>query len=310
MGRIVSEITEASNIKSRTTRQGVLTALTQLLSRLRTVARMPANGLVCFVGDGVDVVMEPPEPVSAYLYRCGSTPEVGPLKDMLEEKEIYGLIVIDRAEATLGWLRGSTVIPAENMASHLMGKHDAGGQSQHRFERIMEGEEKAWYRRVAEQARLLFGPRLDTLLGILVGGPGDTKNRFLLDGGLDYRLAQSIRRPTYPTCYTEEYGLRELVNAATPALKDSVLAQERRTVQRFLDGARTGKAIYGYQQIGEALTQGRVDTLILSRACTDAEALATMARDTGATVVLVGTGTDEGVTLLRGFGGAGATVRW
>lgn len=72
---------------------------------------------------------------------------------------------------------------------------------------------------------------------------------------------------TFDLCYTEEFGIRELLEKAAPLLKDVELMKEREAVQRFLkelikeDG---GLACYGEKEVLEALMMGAVDTLIVS----------------------------------------------
>jgi len=46
-------------------------------------------------------------PITTFLYRCDSSFYLEPLMDMLLEREIYGLFLIDRRECTIGLLKGS-----------------------------------------------------------------------------------------------------------------------------------------------------------------------------------------------------------
>lgn len=308
-GMIGSEAVKAENIKSRVTRNGITSSLTTLLTRLRQVKTIPPNGMAFFVGSDVDVVIEPPEPLTSSLYRCGSGFILDPLLEMLEEREVYGLIVMDRSEATLGILRGTRVTLLDNFSSNLPGKHNKGGQSQHRFERTMENESVAFYRKTAERALNLFGTK--TLNGILVGGPGSTKDAFLEEGELDYRLKQKVVRPTFSTGYTDETGLKELVSAAAESLQGMKLGREQKAVREFLTLAKTGSlAAYGSQEVREALARGRVRTLLISKDHPDAADLSDQGDKTGATVLIVSADTDEGNALLRGFGGVGAILRY
>ncbi|MEM3795078.1 MAG: peptide chain release factor aRF-1, partial [Thermoprotei archaeon] len=113
------EASTASNIKSKTTRKNVLDAIESILQRLKLFREPPSNGLVIFCGaiprggpgtEKMEIyVLEPPLPINIYLYRCDSKFVIEPLKKLVEEKDIYGLIVMDRAEATFAILRGRNV---------------------------------------------------------------------------------------------------------------------------------------------------------------------------------------------------------
>src|SRR2546425_743847 len=92
------EYSQSSNIKSSTTRKHVMQAIESIINRLKEYRMPPPNGLVCFVGHksvGADqtkmvaYVLEPPEPVQSFLYRCDSRFYTEPLHEMLAEKEGY-----------------------------------------------------------------------------------------------------------------------------------------------------------------------------------------------------------------------------
>ncbi|MCK5414980.1 MAG: peptide chain release factor aRF-1, partial [Thermoplasmata archaeon] len=140
-----NEYAQSQNIKSRVTRKNVMWAIESLLNRLKMYKRPPSNGLAMFVGHmdvGKDVavpvsyVLEPPTPIRVSAYRCDNQFWLEPLEDLLVEHDLYGLIVIDRSEATLGWLRGKHVEKISNIQSLVPSKHGRGGQSQRRFERL------------------------------------------------------------------------------------------------------------------------------------------------------------------------------
>jgi len=106
--QLKDEFGQCANIKSKQTRTNVQSAISSILSRLKYYKRPPAKGLAVFCGtvklygDRTDLqctIIEPPEPLNLYMYRCSSNFELDPLKQMLEEKYVYGLLVLDRREA-------------------------------------------------------------------------------------------------------------------------------------------------------------------------------------------------------------------
>lgn len=304
VNRIRNELTLAGNVKSRTTRQSVEDALTGLLGALRAISATPPKGLVCFSGDGDVTVLEPPDPVGVYLYRCESKFVLEPLEAMAESKQLFGLVVMDRGGGTVGLLHGTQIKPLWSHESGVQGKHDAGGQSAHRYERIIEHQAHFWYETVASKANAAFLPLLDELSGIIVGGPGATKDTWLVEEMLDYRLRAKLIVPTFNTGYTDEYqGLKELVAAAGASIQGLEIEKERQVLQRFFAGVRTGESVYGPAVVEAALRSGRVSTLIV----TDLTADAFMAGS--AAVVVVSSETDEGKRFV-GMGGVGALLRW
>jgi peptide chain release factor subunit 1 len=276
MAYLRNEYAQSSNIKSRTTRKNVMWAIESLMGRVRQFKEVPKNGVAFFVGSkavGADksvpvtYIVEPPETLNTYLYRCDSTFFLDPLLEMIHEPELWGLIVMDRAEATLGFLRGKRIETLRNKQSQVPSKHGRGGQSQHRFERLIEHAAHDFFVRVGEIANELFLPKKDSLKGILVGGPGATKDFFVKEGFLHYELQQKVVQPLFDTGYTDEYGLKELVEKATQTLHGLEIHDEKRLVQRFLNEVRkseAGLAAYGEAEVLGALDVGAVDTLLVS----------------------------------------------
>ncbi len=276
MSYLRNEYAQSSNIKSRTTRKNVMWAIESLMGRVRAFKEPPANGVAFFVGskavgadksEPVTFIVEPPEPLNTYLYRCDSSFFLDPLLAMVHEPEIWGLIVMDRAEVTIGFLRGKRVETLRNRQSLVPSKHGRGGQSQHRFERMIEHAAHEFFVKIGEMANELFLPRKDDLKGILLGGPGATKEYFYKENYLHYELQAKVVQPLFDTGYTDEYGLKELVEKATQTLHGLELTEEKRIVQRLLTEIRKaeqGLAAYGERDVIHALELGAVDTLLIS----------------------------------------------
>lgn len=269
------EISQSSNIKSQTTRKHVQQAIESCISRIKGYRMPPPNGLVVFAGhkqigadqtEMVAFVLEPPESVQSFLYRCDSKFFTEPLHDMMTEKELYGLVVIDRAEATVGLLRGKRIEVLKNMQSLVPSKHRMGGQSARRFERLIEIAAHEWYEKVGDVMTDAFVSRPE-IKGILIGGPGYTKEYFATQDYVHHELKKKIIEPYLDTGYTDEYGLRELVEKARTVLTDLDLMREKNLVQKLMDEIRKeegGLAAYGEEQVRHALQLGAVDTLLVS----------------------------------------------
>ncbi|MFA5314089.1 MAG: peptide chain release factor aRF-1 [Methanomassiliicoccales archaeon] len=268
------EFSQASNIKSQGTRKNVQGAIQSILARLKYFKTPPPNGVVFFVGEiattgdqtrMVQYTLIPPDPITTFLYRCDSDFFLEPLEGMLEDKKVYGLIVIDRSEATLGVLRGKRINVIRNFDSLVPSKHRMGGQSAQRFERLIEIAANEFYKRVADMATDSF-LNLPGLQGILIGGPGPTKNYFADSAYLHHELQKKVI-DTYDIGYTDEYGLKELVDKAKESLYDLDLMREKRLILRLLEEIRKNEgclATYGEDEVRHVLTVGQVDTLLLS----------------------------------------------
>jgi peptide chain release factor subunit 1 len=162
-------------------------------------------------------------------------------------------------------LHGKRIVPIKNIPSLVPSKHGRGGQSARRFERLIEIAAHEFYKKVADIANESLLQDQD-LKGILIGGPGPTKEYFVKSEYLHYELQNKVI-DTFDTGYTDEYGLRELVEKARDTLKGIDLMREKDLMQRLFEEIRKpdgGLSIYGEDQVRNALMIGAVDTLLLS----------------------------------------------
>ncbi|RLE80853.1 MAG: peptide chain release factor 1 [Thermoprotei archaeon] len=268
------EYSTATNIKDRTTRHHVLEALTSVIQRLKLFKQTPPNGLVIFCGyvstgvpgaEKMEVhVLEPPEKLNVYLYRCDSRFHVEILEEMISEKDVYGLMVVDRGGAAYALLKGKRIEVVKEITSGVPGKHRAGGQSSRRFERIIEQLAHEFLKRAGEYAKRIFLEEKN-LKGIIIGGPGPTKYEFTEGDYLDYRLKEKIIA-VLDVGNSGEEGIYELAKRAEDVLKDLEFTKEKRIVQKFLYhiARDTGLATYGEEYVRKALLMGAVDTLLIS----------------------------------------------
>lgn len=269
------ESTTAANIKSKQTRKNVQDALVSIVQRLKLFKQPPPNGLVAFCGaipqngegsEKIEVyLIEPIEPVNTFLYWCDASFHTDILRDMIAEKDTYGIIVLDRSEATFALLQGKSLKIVEHITSGVPGKHDAGGQSANRFARIIEQLAHEFYVRIAEYATKIFlDPRVQ-LTGLLIGGPGPTKQEFVNGNLLQYQLQEKVIA-TVDTGYTGEEGVRELLERSRRTLREVRYIREKRLIQFFLKHLvqDSGMVAYGYRDVLRLMQQGAVKTLIVS----------------------------------------------
>jgi len=274
MNSLRQEQGTASNIKSRSTRKNVQDAIAKVLQELKLYDQAPAKGMIVFCGaipqngpgsERMEIyVIEPPEPINTYYYRCDNRFHLQPLREMLREKETYAILVIDGNEATIASLRGRRMTIEDNMSSGIPGKHRRGGQSAQRFERLREQEVNYYYTRVGEHFNRIF---LDVpeLKGIIVGGPGPTKEDFLKGKHVHYTFEDMILA-VIDTAYTGKQGIKEVVEKSPEILSKVRYFEEKNLVHKFLQeiGKDSGLVTYGEEEVRRLLIKGIVEMVLLS----------------------------------------------
>jgi peptide chain release factor subunit 1 len=266
VNKLRDEAGQAMNIKSKQTRKNVTSAIERLLHALKGIKKPPKNGIAIFSGNvkgNIDLFsVEPLEPVPIQAYRCDSQFFLEPLERMLEPKEMYGLLTVDRREAAIALLKGKKVDILKTMGSQVPGKHRAGGQSSARFERLIEIAAHEWFKKVGEEASKDFGP--SEVIGIIIGGPGPSKEAFLNADYLNTNVKKKVLG-TIDTGYTDEFGIRELVDKADSLIEELEITREKNLMKEFLKEASVGGlATYGRKEVKQALDYGKVKTLLLS----------------------------------------------
>ncbi len=450
----------ASNIKDKTTRKNVQDALEKMIRHLRIYNQTPSHGLAVFSGnissqEGKQDIkvwsIEPPVPIGIRLYRCDQSFVLAHLESMVVSDEVYGLIVLDNREATVGLLKGKSIQVIRDFTSAVPGKVKVGGwcldpetsvlmtdkhstelqylkvgdrlqsyniktsklvsstvrkifkskkkimciliggifniyttqifssedhlffvyrnnklqeipasklkigdslldyklkkvkvreifkdksskirgaidiettagnffangilvhNSQQRYARLREEAANEFYKRIAEVANIEFANVGKSLRGILLGGPGPTKNIFADKDHLHAELKKKIIA-TEDITYTDEHGLHELVEKAQDKIAESEMAKEKKILNEFFVMLSTNlsRALYGKNDVLRALEYGAVDKLLLSEAFEDLEVFEEKAHAIGAQVFIISVETKEGGQ-LRDLGGIAAILRY
>lgn len=319
--QLEAEASTAENIKSKQTRTAVIDSISMILRKLREYKQTPPNGLALFAGnvsnkEGMQDIKiwayEPPKPLNVRIYRCDQIFVLDPLKEMLETQEVYGLMVIDRQQATIGILEGKQIKVLQKITSGVPGKIRAGGQSAQRFHRITEGLAKEFYRRVADEMKRIFFD-MPKLKGILIGGPIPTKEDFMKEGELVTSLKEKVIAMK-DIGYTDEHGLELLVEESWQDIAQQELIKEKNNVTKFFEtlGKNPRLAVYGEEKTKTALERGAVGMLLISKEISKEKAaeFEKMAENTGAEMIIVSTEHQDGIQFLNLTKGFGAILRF
>ena len=267
----------ADNIKSDLTRSHVVDSLGKVVQRLKLYKKTPERGLVMFCGAlppeeggplGSEVVtvweVDPPKDLNQYLYRCDDHFHVDILKDMLKDDNLIGFLAIDAKDAGWGLLHGDKIEVLSQTGSGVAGKHRQGGQSAKRFQKLREMELSYFYNRVAQTTREYFID-IYPIKGLIISGPGPTKEDFINGNYLEYRLQNNIIS-TIDASYSGAEGIREAFAKSSDILGDFRLVEEKKLVEdlfREING-NSGKGSYGLQEVIEFLKNNVVKTLIIT----------------------------------------------
>jgi len=277
IGQLRNESGTASNIKSDLTRTHVQDALSKTVEHLKLFKETPENGLAIFCGaipnnkgignEKIELYsVFPPKPIQINLYRCDDHFWTDHIKDILRDEKVIGLLAIDSQEAGLGILTGDRWEVIDTLTSGVAGKHRQGGQSARRFERLRENELNEYFHRIADHAQKVFIDEYK-INGLILGGPGPTKENFLKEEYLDYRLQNNVVA-TIDSSYSGSEGVREILEKVNEQgiITEYRLLEEKKLIKKFMSQvySNEGLAVYGLNDVLKFLRSGIIDTLIVT----------------------------------------------
>ena len=267
----------ADNIKSDLTRTHVVDSLSKVLQRLTLYKKTPERGLVIFCGalpregggpPGSEVVkafeIDPPKDLTTFLYRCDDHFHVDILKDMLKDDNMIGILAIDAKDAGWGLLHGDKIEVLKETGSGVAGKHRQGGQSAKRFQKLREMELQYYFNRVAHITRESFID-IYPIKGLIVSGPGPTKEDFINNNYLEYRL-QNMIISTIDASYSGAEGIREAFAKSSEILSNFRMVEEKKIVEKLFQqiNNNTGLGSYGLKEVLDMLKNNVADTIIIT----------------------------------------------
>ncbi len=314
------EYSITDNIKLKKTRQAVKRALSAAMDRLQMISKVPPNGLVLFCGENMEtgdficLMFSPPEKVPVFYYRTDKRFITDFLEEMVEDRDAIGIMIIERDQATIGLLRGGRLEVLEEIDDYIPGKHKMGGQSQRRFDRIIEQMVEDFFKRVGEHAARHYLPLLEKgrLKGIIVAGPGYAKMDFVKGKYLDYRLQQLVSRELVDVAYQGDQGLKEVVMKAESVVQTQMYREAVKALEEFKAhlARNTGMIVYGPAEVKQALEMGMVKTLLIHDERDDVDEWKEEAERYGAKVVIIPPSIPEAEWFKNVFDGIAGILRF
>ncbi len=339
------EFGTASNIKSRLTRQAVLSAITSTQQKLKLYPRLPPNGLIIYCGHVIDPVsggdkkvtidFEPFKPLDAFNYVCNNFFETDCLRAMTTNDDKFGFIIVCGTETLYGVVSGRTKEVKYRFPNDPPKKHNKGGQSSVRFARLRLEKIHLYLRKIAEGATATFITNdIPNVKGLIFGGVAEMKNDLAKSDMFDPRLKRVVVK-VVDIAYGGDNGFQQAIELSGEVMNNVRLMDEKKIVGEYLTLVATSEGegvryAFGLHDIVEALKVGAVDRLLVWDKLPDK--FDTLTRlgltnddkeyDTildwlineytryGAKLELISDATSEGSQLCRGFGGLCAILRY
>ena len=183
---------------------------------------------------------------------------------MLKDDNLIGFLAIDAKDAGWGLLHGDKIEVLKETSSGVAGKHRQGGQSAKRFQKLREMEIGYYFTRLANTTREYFID-IYPIKGLIVSGPGPTKEEFVNQNYLEYRL-QDMIIGTIDASYSGAEGVREAFTKSTDILSNFRMVEEKLMVDKLFKqiNSHSGLGVYGLADIIDYLKNNVVDMIIVT----------------------------------------------
>lgn len=154
---------------------------------------------------------------------------------------------------------GTEITKHLNINVKLPNKHDCGGQSKLRFERLAEEARHNYITKVIENVMKIYPSDMP----LVVGGPAFLKNK-MVERLSDISTAPKVLK-VVDIQYDGQQGFYELLNQCTDLVTSLQIDKERKYIAAFMNSIAIsdGLAIYGEANITYCLTNGLIKTFIV-----------------------------------------------
>ena len=257
MSLLTQELSGAESIKSRQTRQSVVSAITSAREKLKLYKNVPENGLCIFAGiilmednkteKKVKYAIEPFRHINVFAYKCQNNFYTEPLLSLLEDDDKFGFIVIDGNGVLFATLQGNTKEVIQRMPVQLPKKHGRGGQSAVRFARLREEKRHLYIVKCCEMAKQHFLPNNEpNIRGIVIAGSADLKFVMQQSDHFEPRLKEKIIT-TVDVSYGFDQGFNQAISLAADSLTDVKFVHEKKVIGKFFEeiALDTGMITFG-----------------------------------------------------------------
>lgn len=322
--RLIVEQNSVANIKSAKNSKAVSSAIDSIKDRLKYYNTIPKNGLVIYCGiDITDKKMlldfEPPKSIKSFKYYCDSKFDTQELENMLYDDKVYGYIVIDGNGILCAKLKGQSHEIIYKQTNTLPRKHNKGGQSSVRFERLYNEKKLGYVRKCCEIINNIYitSDKIN-VESIIIGGMSNIKNKLIEDITLEQKIKNKIIK-VLDISSGGKQGLQILINQSIEVIKNSMYMYEKQILSEFYNNINLDvkNISIGYQETIKYLEDNLLEKIILYDKCDYKinnenliDWLLENKNNNNIEIIILECNTSEGNMFINGFGGISGYTRF
>ena len=193
------------------------------------------------------------------LFVVDSSPYIRPIVELMDRYERYGLILINSHKAKIYIIYAGNVEYEKNISKTIMSKHKKGGWSQARFQRIRKGAINQFIKEAVDDVEKFFSE--EKINHIVIAGPGEAKMWF------KEKLPRYIQDKIIDIIDENFYEMESKIIFDTEDIVEKNEEKEKEEMIETLETEvlRNGLAVYGVEETMEAVRNGKVNLLFITR---------------------------------------------
>ena len=199
-----------------------------------------------------------------------------------------------------------------DIESIVPSKHSQGGQSSKRFERLRDIAINEFFVKLGDRVSTSILPINSNMKGILIGGCGMTKDEFIKGEYLHHEIRKKIIG-SFDTSYTNEHGLKELVESAKDKLTNIKYEHEKEIFDNFLKQLAKDitKCDYGKDNVISNARLGKTKQVIIASDKQEyVSIISPLSIQQNFDIVMISDNSESGKILNQAFGGIVSILRY
>lgn len=253
-------------------------------------------------------LIEPPQPIKRFYYRCDNKFHIDQLLELYETPTTYGLVYVSGSELILytvqiigGQLQTNALY---RKSVKLQKSQKKGGQSAARIGRLHDEHHKNYITLMAEK----IVEFRDEFLELIIAGPAEKKQKLAEELSNKYQ----IHIPGIVACESVDDLFECKVESIIEIIENIEFAEDAKLVSEFIDPRNTERVAIGKREINENLAMARVSTVLVHKehiktGSVNIEKLENKCKETGASVHVINS---HSTRFLKDYGGLGALLRY
>lgn len=256
------------------------------------------------------ILIEPPKPISKFIYLCDKKFHSELIKDLFENHKRYGVVIISGQMTKFYEICGTEIKHLDKEKVRLSKKQRKGGQSAQRFGRIREGEINKYIALISDDIDEIYidDNDLPEIEAIVIAGNGEKKDLLLKD------LHPKLKPIAHILTITEKDDIYNIKEKCDDIVLSDLGKEELEELNKFMELIEKMSlvVIYGKKEVEKMLVNNMLKKLLIHKKEVKDDKIKiieNLCKKNGCQMIIIPDINDKSERFLRNFDGIGG-IAW